>query len=1800
MQAKTDSHLGIRLLLSVMVLVLFVPRCGLAAVAGARSGATPPNMIQQSSLTANASATEPPAALSYVSYLLSSADRVNAAAPGIDGTLYVAGVTLSGAGAIDPTQRSAGEGKAFVARFSSDGSKLLYFTYVDSSGLAEAKAIAVDASGNAYVTGETHAETFPVRNALQAECGQGVSGKCSGDAFVVKLDGRGAAIFSTYFGGSGEDSGNAIALDVQGNIYLTGSTESTDLPVFKAVQSAAGGNKDAFVAEIAADGSRVLFASYLGGASADEARGLAIDREGNIYVTGQTTSVDFPISNAIQAQCVVNSKGVCAGEAFVTKFSPSGSAFVYSTYLGGSGGDAGNAIATDEDGGAYIAGVTGSHDFPLTQPLQGTFAGKTDAFVTKIAGDGSKLVFSTYVGGSGQDEARAIAVDQSGDVFLAGWTRSSNFPTQRPLQASCRKASQGACSVDAFLTALDPTGSQLRFSTYLGGSGVDVSRALAVDAHGTAYSGGWTSSTDFPAAHAPQFTVRGSQLGGEGTAGGSFVAKIDGIAPRPTTVTCSSGTNNNNWVGTAGDGQWATAANWSAGAVPVSTSNACIASSFSTSTINVGTLAAVNQAISSLASGAPISFTTGPLTVSGTATFSADLNISGGTLTLNGASSMTTLEMSAGTLTGSGALSVSGMLTWSGGTESGAGSTTANGGMTITGEPFLDTRTMTNTGTATWSGADFLMLNGSTFNNPKGAIWNDQADAPIQFEGGTSPTFNNAGTFEKTGGTNTTGGGVSAGIVFNNTGVVEANSGVLSFGNVGVCSATCAGSWSVLTGDTLLLGSGTTPGALSGPITGAGTVNFNTGTVNYTGTYNVTGSTTATGGTANFTMPATSFGAITITSGTLNLSTGKAVTTTTLTQSAGTLTGSDALTVTGLVTWSGGTESGTGSTTAKGGMTITGEPFLDTRTVTNTGTATWSGADFLMLNGSTFNNPKGAIWNHQVDTPIQFEGGTNPTFNNAGTFEKTGGTNTTGGGVSASIVFNNTGVVEANSGVLSFGDVGVCSATCAGSWSVLTGDTLQLGSGTAAGALSGPITGAGTVNFNTGTVNYTGTYNVTGGTTVSGGTANFTAAATSVGVLTITGGTLNLSTGKAVTTKTLTQSAGTLTGTDTLTVSGLVTWSGGTESGTGTTTANGGMAISGEPFQDTRTINNSKTAAWSGADFLMLNGSTFNNLKGAIWNDQVDAPIQFEGGTAPTFNNAGTFEKTGGTNSTGGGVSAGIVFNNTGVVEANSGVLSFGDVGVCSTTCAGSWSVLTGDTLLLGSGTTPGALSGPITGAGTVNFNTGTVNYTGTYDVTGGTTVSGGTANFTTPATSVGALTITGGTLNLSTGKAVTTKTLTQSAGTLTGTDALTVTGLVTWSGGTESGTGSTAAKGGMTISGEPFLDTRTMSNSKTATWSGTAFLMLDGSTFNNLKGAIWNHQGDTLIEFEGGTTPTFSNAGTFEKTEGTSTAGGGVSNSITFQNTGTVISESGTLFAGGDYTQASTGTLLIKVSGTGAGQVDVVNVGSVAALSGTLDICPTTGFKPVIGTTFTIMTYPSHTGTFSKVQNGWSVAYNTASIVATYNGAPSDMFSPASLSFPSQLLGSTSAALAVKLTNSGAGVLAISNITLTGADAGDFFIAANKCGATLAVGASCTVSVTFTPSVLGKRTASLSVVDDSCGSPHEVPISGKGTEITLSPSPVAFGSVAVGVTSSPIPVVLTNSGTAAVTVSAVAITGADKGDFAIQSNGCTTIAGAGGTCTITLTFTPAATGARSASLSVTDTDPGSPQTDSLTGTGTT
>jgi hypothetical protein len=232
-------------------------------------------------------------------------------------------------------------------------------------------------------------------------------------------------------------------------------------------------------------------------------------------------------------------------------------------------------------------------------------------------------------------------------------------------------------------------------------------------------------------------------------------------------------------------------------------------------------------------------------------------------------------------------------------------------------------------------------------------------------------------------------------------------------------------------------------------------------------------------------------------------------------------------------------------------------------------------------------------------------------------------------------------------------------------------------------------------------------------------------------------------------------------------------------------------------------------------------------------------------------------------------------------------------------------------------------------------------------------------------------------------------------------------------------------------------------------------------------------------------------------------------------------------------------------------------------------------------------------------VNFGWSLAYGATSLVATYNGAPVDSFSPATLSFPSQLISTASSPLTLTLTNAGTVALTINSINIEGTNKSDYALTTNTCGATLAAGAKCTMTVTFTPSALGSRTANVTVTDNACGSPHVIPLSGKGTEITMAPSPANFGSQAVGTTSAPLTVTLTNHGTTAVKVTKASVTGANKGDFKITSNGCTTITAGGGTCTINLTFTPGAKGARNATLSVTDNDKGSPQTDALEGTGT-
>jgi len=438
--------------------------------------------------------------LVYSTYLGGSAgDAGYAIAVDASGNAYVTGETHStNFPTASPLQAATGGGDdAFVAKLNPAGSALVYSTYL-GGGLDEyGSGIAVDASGNAYVTGRTYSTNFPTASPLQATYGGG------GDAFVAKLNPLGSAlVYSTYLGGSGNDSGSGIAVDSSGNAYVTGDTSSTNFPTASPLQATLEGTQDAFVAKLNAAGSALVYSTYVGGSGSDVGRRIAVDSSGNAYITGYTASTNFPTASPLQ--------GTYGGgdDAFVAKLNAAGSALVYSTYLGGSANDYGYGIAVDSSGSAYVTGYTYSTNFPTVSPLQETYGGGTDAFVAKLNAAGSALVYSTYLGGSDFDYGRGIGVDSSGNAYVTGETSSTNFPTAGPLQAT------NGGGIDAFVAKLDAAGSALVYSTYLGGSGYEVGYGIAVDSSGSTYVTGVTWSTNFP-------TVNPLQA-----SGGAFLAKI--------------------------------------------------------------------------------------------------------------------------------------------------------------------------------------------------------------------------------------------------------------------------------------------------------------------------------------------------------------------------------------------------------------------------------------------------------------------------------------------------------------------------------------------------------------------------------------------------------------------------------------------------------------------------------------------------------------------------------------------------------------------------------------------------------------------------------------------------------------------------------------------------------------------------------------------------------------------------------------------------------------------------------------------------------------------------------------------------------------------------------------------------------------------------------------------------------------------------------------------------------------------------------------------------------------------------
>jgi len=489
--------------------------------------------------------------LSYSTYLGGSADDVGQAiAVDSAGNAYVTGRTSSSnfptASPLQPTCASCSSGRenAFVTKLNATGSALLYSTYLGGSGSDFGNGIAVDSTGNAYVTGGTSSSNFPTIAAFQATCASCGSGQ--ENAFVTKLNATGSALlYSTYLGGTGGDFGSGIAVDTVGNAYVTGGASSSNFPTKNPLQLNLGGGQDAFVTKLDPIGSALVYSTFLGGSASDGGSGIAVDAGGNAYVTGSTTSSNFPTKNALQP-----TPGG-SDDAFVTKLDPTGSALVYSTYLGGSGSDGGSGIAVDSGENAYVTGGTASFDFPTANPFQATCGGcrpaQPNAFVSKLNAGGSALVYSTFLGGKGNgtdgDVGNAIAVDTSNSVYVTGMTSSPNFPLTSPIQTTfvpqtCSFNYYGVpytlpCGNTAFVTKLNPAGSPLVYSTYLGASGGNFEEGLgiAVDNAGNAYVTGRATSNFLvtpgtfqtsPGGHADAFVAKVSPNDATGFSLSSF------------------------------------------------------------------------------------------------------------------------------------------------------------------------------------------------------------------------------------------------------------------------------------------------------------------------------------------------------------------------------------------------------------------------------------------------------------------------------------------------------------------------------------------------------------------------------------------------------------------------------------------------------------------------------------------------------------------------------------------------------------------------------------------------------------------------------------------------------------------------------------------------------------------------------------------------------------------------------------------------------------------------------------------------------------------------------------------------------------------------------------------------------------------------------------------------------------------------------------------------------------------------------------------------------------------------------
>lgn len=431
----------------------------------------------------------------------------------------VSGVTVDSTGAayVVGSIAPAGTGlrDVYIAKINAEGTGLVYSTTIGGARFDIAYDVAVDSAGSAFVTGETTSGDFPT-TAGAFQAAFASANSADPDAFVLKLSPTGdAPAYSTYLGGAKFDHGRDIVIDAPGNAYVTGTTTSTNFPTTEPEQAGNGGLADAFMTIVNPTGNARVSSTYLGGSGSENGEGIAIDPAGNVTIVGATFSTNFPVTPG----ALQPTFGGGLIDGFWAKYNPAGQR-IGSTYLGGSGDDVARAVAVDAAGNSYLTGEAGAADFPLVDPIQSTIAGTRDAFVSRIDSGGTSLSFSTFYGGGQYETGNAVAIDGVGRVTVVGDTYSTDFPTVDPVQPAF-----GGGLSDAFVLQVDPgaatrgTGGAVRSATFLGNERANFGNDGAVDSSGGVFA--CFTSPDL------------SQNGQENDEGGVVEFTFDPAGPKP-------------------------------------------------------------------------------------------------------------------------------------------------------------------------------------------------------------------------------------------------------------------------------------------------------------------------------------------------------------------------------------------------------------------------------------------------------------------------------------------------------------------------------------------------------------------------------------------------------------------------------------------------------------------------------------------------------------------------------------------------------------------------------------------------------------------------------------------------------------------------------------------------------------------------------------------------------------------------------------------------------------------------------------------------------------------------------------------------------------------------------------------------------------------------------------------------------------------------------------------------------------------------------------------------------------------